>query len=181
MVSEPYYVLYQKVPTYDHLQVFGSACFPYLRNYNTHKLSPKSALCIFLGYSTIHKGYHCMRLDDGRVFVSQHVKFDEARFPLSKKISPSPKSYTPSTTPCTITPPCPVPMASSSIYAPHDAHIYQHQHPLPVPQLSHLFLQKYQVRLVLHDIQWSPEIKMALANGKHILLHIILIRRMSWL
>ena len=32
-------------------------CFPYLKDYSPNKLSPKSTSCIFLGYSTLHKGF----------------------------------------------------------------------------------------------------------------------------
>ncbi|RVW55878.1 Retrovirus-related Pol polyprotein from transposon RE1 [Vitis vinifera] len=55
--QSPYFAHYHKLPTYTHLKVFGSSCFPYLRSYNTHKLQYRSLECAFLGYSSHHKAY----------------------------------------------------------------------------------------------------------------------------
>jgi len=55
----PYDLLFGKKPDYSMLRTFGCLCFPYLRDYSPHKLSPKSAPCVFLGYSTLHKGFRC--------------------------------------------------------------------------------------------------------------------------
>lgn len=52
----PYYKLLNKTSDYTCLRVFGYACFPFLRPYNSHKLDYRSQECIFLGYSTTHKG-----------------------------------------------------------------------------------------------------------------------------
>ena len=55
--QSPYFALYHKLPTYTHLKVFGSSYFPYMRPYNTHKLLYRSLECVFLGYSSHHKGF----------------------------------------------------------------------------------------------------------------------------
>ena len=68
----PYEKLFQKSPTYDSLQVFGCACFPYLRPCNTNKLQFRSKRCVFLGYSLNHQGYRC---------------FDESSFPFQETIN----------------------------------------------------------------------------------------------
>jgi hypothetical protein len=52
--------------------VFGCTCYP-----NT------STRCVFLGYSSDHKGYYCLDLSTNRLIVSRHVVFDEASFPLA--------------------------------------------------------------------------------------------------
>lgn len=75
-------------PHYSFLRVFGCLCFPYLRVYNTHKLDFRSKPCTFLGYSNKHKGYKCIS-QDGRVYISRHVKFDECSFPFSNTHSNS--------------------------------------------------------------------------------------------
>lgn len=48
-----------------------------------HKLAPHSSLCVFLGYSSEHKGYRCLELQLNRILISRHVVFDESFFPFS--------------------------------------------------------------------------------------------------
>ncbi|WVZ75222.1 hypothetical protein U9M48_023301, partial [Paspalum notatum var. saurae] len=56
---------------------FGCAYWPNLRPYNNHKLRFRSKQCAFLGYSNIHKGYKCLDISTGRVYISRDVVFDE--------------------------------------------------------------------------------------------------------
>ena len=51
-----------------------------MRPYHTHKLNFRSQECLFLGYSSSHKGYKCLSLF-GRIYVSKDVLFNELRFP----------------------------------------------------------------------------------------------------
>jgi hypothetical protein len=83
----PYFALYGTAPTYDHLRVFGCACYPNTFVTAPHKLSPRSTRCLFLGYSSDHKGYRCLDLASHRIIISCHVVFDEDVFPLA---GPSP-------------------------------------------------------------------------------------------
>lgn len=46
----PTFALYQRHPTYDHLRVFGCACYPNMSTTQPHKLHHRSIRCIFLGY-----------------------------------------------------------------------------------------------------------------------------------
>ncbi|CAL2258842.1 unnamed protein product [Prunus armeniaca] len=66
-----------------HLRVFGCACFPLLKPYNTDKLQPKTSTCVFLGYAGQYKGYICFSLTTNRLFVTRHVLFDETVFPFT--------------------------------------------------------------------------------------------------
>jgi transposase InsO family protein len=75
--------LFQTPPNYSLLKIFGCACWPHLRPYNRHKLSFRSKPCVFIGYSSLHKGYKCLDMDSGRVYISRDVVFDEALFPFS--------------------------------------------------------------------------------------------------
>jgi histone deacetylase 1/2 len=70
-------------PDYHFLRAFGCACWPNVRPYNTRKLSFRSRLCVFLGYSQQHKGYKCLDRSSGRIFISRDVVFDEQVFPYA--------------------------------------------------------------------------------------------------
>ena len=74
--------LWQTKPNYASLRVFGCACWPNLRPYNTRKLSFRSKQCVFIGYSPQHKGFKCLDVQTGRVYISRDVVFDETVFPF---------------------------------------------------------------------------------------------------
>jgi histone deacetylase 1/2 len=38
---------------------------------------------VFLGYSYLHKGYKCLDISTGRVYISHDIVFDETVFPFS--------------------------------------------------------------------------------------------------
>jgi hypothetical protein len=76
--------LFQKKPNYSGLRTFGCACWPNLRPFNTHKLQFLSKQCVFLGYSTLHKGFKCLDVVESRVYVSHDIVFDETVYPFSK-------------------------------------------------------------------------------------------------
>jgi hypothetical protein len=50
----------------------------------------------FPGYSLLHKGYKCLDIDSGRVYISRGIIFDETNFPFTK-YSPTALHPTPST------------------------------------------------------------------------------------
>jgi hypothetical protein len=79
----PYAALYSTPPSYDHLKVFGCACYPNMSSTSPHKLSPRSSLCVFLGYSSENKGYRCLELESNRIILSRHAV-------LTNHFSPSP-------------------------------------------------------------------------------------------
>lgn len=75
--------LFKQVPDYKSLPTFGCACWPNLRPYNSHKLQFRSKQCVFLGFSNLHKGFKCLDVSTGRVYVSRDVTFDEQVFPFA--------------------------------------------------------------------------------------------------
>jgi hypothetical protein len=80
----PLHRLLGVTPNYSNLRVFGCACWPNLRPYNTHKLQFRSLRCAFLGYSNLHKGYKCLDISTGHVYISRDVIFDETIFPFAE-------------------------------------------------------------------------------------------------
>ncbi|KAI3746199.1 hypothetical protein L6452_08623 [Arctium lappa] len=52
--TTPMTALYHRQPSYDHLRVFGCACYPNTIATRKHKLEHRSTRCIFLGYPTNH-------------------------------------------------------------------------------------------------------------------------------
>ncbi|KAL8123400.1 hypothetical protein AgCh_011388 [Apium graveolens] len=73
----PFEKLYDEVPDYASLRVFGCTCFVLKPQVKRSKLSSKSALCVFLGYGVTHKGYRCFDPVSGKLYVSRHVYFLE--------------------------------------------------------------------------------------------------------
>jgi histone deacetylase 1/2 len=80
-------------PNYDLLKSFGCACWPCLRPYNARKLTFCSKECVFIGYSSHHKGYKCLDIATGRIYISRNVIFDETVYPFSRHFSVSTPSY----------------------------------------------------------------------------------------
>jgi hypothetical protein len=95
--TSPLERLFQKSPNYSLLRVFGCACWPNLRPYQKRKLSFRSKQCVFIGYSSLHKGYKCFDHDSSRVYISRDVIFYEHVFPfahLSPGATSSPDTQT---------------------------------------------------------------------------------------
>jgi histone deacetylase 1/2 len=82
-MKTPLELLLNELPDYTFLKVFGCACWPHLRPYNKRKLEFRSKKCVFLGYSSLHKGYKCLHVPTNRVYISRDVVFDENVFPFS--------------------------------------------------------------------------------------------------
>ncbi|MFS7970018.1 putative RNA-directed DNA polymerase [Helianthus anomalus] len=84
----PTFALYLRHPTYDHLRVFGCACYPNTSATQPHKLHPRSVRCIFLGYPPDFRGYRCFDPTTGKVSISRHMIF----LPVSPFLHPFPPS-----------------------------------------------------------------------------------------
>ena len=78
----PWYKLYGHHPDLTHLKIFGCACYPLLRPYTHHKLENRTKECLFLGYSTVSKGYLCLDFTTNHLYTSRHVLFNESKFPF---------------------------------------------------------------------------------------------------
>jgi hypothetical protein len=91
-----------------------------------HKLAPRSYRCVFLGYSSDHKGYRCLNFTMNRLLISRHVVFDESSFPFASS-DPPPDDldslFSSSPAVCPVAPPYPSSIAgtSKSVAASHVA------------------------------------------------------------
>jgi hypothetical protein len=65
-----YVSLRRVAPSYEHLRVFGCACYPNLSAKAAYKLTPRSTRCVFLRYSANHKGYRCLDLTTNNIVIS---------------------------------------------------------------------------------------------------------------
>ncbi|GMQ05249.1 hypothetical protein CsSME_00050351 [Camellia sinensis var. sinensis] len=154
-----YEALFSQTPNYSFLRVFGSACFVLLPRKDRTKLSARSVLCVFLGYSPTQKGYRCYDPVFRRLYVSCHVSFLERlpyfqfpplTAPVSKKdlvhidlfpfevlsneyisiVSPELVPSSSSVSPMAATP--------LSVYSPHPLFIYSHHKAPPSSVVSAL-------------------------------------------
>jgi GAG-pre-integrase domain len=80
----PYKTLFNKDVDYDFLRVLGCLCYPLTRPYNKNKLELRSQPCVFIVYGTNQKGYRCLYVPTGRIYVSRNVQFIEHEFPFAK-------------------------------------------------------------------------------------------------
>ncbi|PKU80502.1 Retrovirus-related Pol polyprotein from transposon TNT 1-94 [Dendrobium catenatum] len=81
-------------PSYEHLRIFGCACYPLSPQTHRTKLTPTSEACVFLGYADTMKGYKCLNLLTHRVVISRHVQFNESLFPLKFRCQQEPQNTT---------------------------------------------------------------------------------------
>jgi hypothetical protein len=86
--ATPHFALFGVLPDLSLLHVFGCKCYPNLSATALNKLAPCSTVCVFLGYPSEHKGYHCLDLPTNRVIISLHVMFDELTFPFADLSTP---------------------------------------------------------------------------------------------
>ncbi|KAL8158551.1 hypothetical protein V2J09_000088 [Rumex salicifolius] len=76
-------------------ETFGCLCYPFLRPYTTTKLEFRSSPCIFIGYSSKHKGYICLDVPTRCVYIARLVIFNESTFPYPHHAAPSPPTPSP--------------------------------------------------------------------------------------
>ncbi|KAL5804239.1 hypothetical protein ACOSQ3_031039 [Xanthoceras sorbifolium] len=147
-LKSPYETLYHKKPNYQYFKVFGSACYPYLRPFHSHKLDFHTFKCVFIGYSLHHKGYKCLH-SSGRIYLSRHVIFHEHDLPYQSLFSSSqsvhippssslPISFLHSISPTVIcsTTPSSVPSSASQYYHNHYVSASSSASPTAPPSVS---------------------------------------------
>ena len=65
-------------PTAQHLHLFKSICYVHTSVVKWHKLEAKIEKGIFLGYSTLSKGYKIYNLKTKKLVISRAIHFDES-------------------------------------------------------------------------------------------------------
>ncbi|KAI5352788.1 hypothetical protein L3X38_005680 [Prunus dulcis] len=89
--DSPFSRLFGRVPYYSDLRTFGCACYPYLGAYLTNKLLPITIECVFLGYSSQHKGFRCLDPTNNKVPNAPIVTASSSHgTPLSDPSPPGP-------------------------------------------------------------------------------------------
>ncbi|CAH9085932.1 unnamed protein product [Cuscuta europaea] len=124
----PYQRLFNKLPDYNFLRVFGCSCFPNFIAVSHNKLSPRSIHCVFLGYAPGYKGYRCFSPSTGRVYVSRDVIFHENIFPTLnwRPIPPPPPIHYP-----------------CHGFLPQFRHVQLYPHIYPTPHLCRYLLSRH--------------------------------------
>ncbi|CAH9121069.1 unnamed protein product [Cuscuta epithymum] len=81
--KSPYELLFNKLPSYNQLRVFGCLCYAHNKERTGDKFAPRGLKCVFLGYAYSQKGWKVFDLDTKRHFVSRDVSFVETIFPFA--------------------------------------------------------------------------------------------------
>lgn len=118
----PYSKLLNISPYYHKLKCFGCLCFPWIKPYANHKLTPKFVMCVFVGYSDDQHAYLCLDPLRGRIYTSRHVKFVESEFPFRSLVTRSNPSveHQPGPLQLSILPPTNQPMVSTTLNSQED-------------------------------------------------------------
>ena len=75
--ATPYEVWTGVKPNLEHFRVFGSLCHVKVLGEKLKKLQERSKPMVFIGYEAGTKGYKCYDPENGRVYISRYVIFEE--------------------------------------------------------------------------------------------------------
>jgi hypothetical protein len=74
----PYELWFGRILNVSFIKIW--ACEPYVKRLMSHKLSPRSDKCIFVGYSRETKGYYFYYKSENKIVVARHAVFLQKEF-----------------------------------------------------------------------------------------------------
>ena len=84
----PYEAYYGSKPNISHLREIGCKAFVLVQSERRRKIYSRSIESVLVGYSTTSKAYRCYYPTTGRIIVSRHVSFIEAKDMKSRPYRP---------------------------------------------------------------------------------------------
>ncbi|GJU40267.1 retrovirus-related pol polyprotein from transposon TNT 1-94 [Tanacetum coccineum] len=86
----PYHIINGQKPSVKFFHIFGSLCYIVRDGENLDKTKEKGDVCIFVGYSTVSRGYRVYNKRTRLIVETIHVNFDELPQIASDHISSNP-------------------------------------------------------------------------------------------
>lgn len=87
-------ILYSKPPSYSSLKVFGCLAYACTTDHGRSKFDLRGRQCVYLGHSSVTKGYILLDIHTHQLFASRYVLFVDSIFPFRHPTTLSSSSST---------------------------------------------------------------------------------------
>jgi hypothetical protein len=119
---------------------------------------------VFLGYNLHHKGYRCLHVPSGRLYISRNVVFDESRFPFATPSPPASSSQPVSLPTSLLIPSCSPPSCCSGILS---FPILTYGFPIGFPFFNE-FLSKPVSYSLIHSSMFGTFFRLSSSHGNKV-------------